>query len=396
VAIAMGWGGNGEGPVFLGPNSLGVVSRPGSYDTFFIPKSKLDKRWDLPTRPAALISQSGAFIVSRLSNLETLDAAFAISIGNQIDLTVSDMTGAMVGRDDVHAIGVYVEGFRDQDGLELLRRISAATAAGKEVVLYKAGRTEPGRSAAAGHTASVAGDYDICQAAAGQAGALVADTFREFEQLMELATALHDKDVHGVRIGAVSNAGFETVGVADNIIGQRYRVEMARLSPVALERLRKALHHHRLDGLVEARNPLDLTPMAPDAAYEDTIRVMADAEEVDAILVGVVPLTAALKSLAGELDDPDSLAAILPRLFAEVRKPMLVVVDSGSPFEPLVRRLREAGLPVFRSADQAVRSLGRYLCHRVEWRRSAGRGAAPRRAYEDAARGSSPVTPQAN
>jgi len=369
--IAAGRKEGGDGPVFLGPNSLGVVSRPGSYDTFFIPKSKLDKRWDLPPRPAALISQSGAFIVSRLSNLETLDAAFAVSIGNQIDLTVSDMTGAMARRDDVQAIGVYVEGFRDLDGLELLRRIATATEAGKDVILYKAGRTEPGRSAAAGHTASVAGDYDICQAGATQAGALVADTFREFEQLMELATALHGKDVKGVRIGAVSNAGFETVGVADNIIGQRYKVEMAKLSPVALEQLRKALHRHRLDALVEARNPLDLTPMAPDAAYEDAIRVMADAEEVDAIMVGIVPLTAALKSLAGEIDEPDSLAAILPRLFAEVKKPMLVVVDSGSPFEPLVRRLRDAGLPVFRSADQAVRSLGRYLNHRLEWRPKA-------------------------
>lgn len=31
-------------PVLLGPNCLGVQSRPGRYDTFFIPENKLDKR----------------------------------------------------------------------------------------------------------------------------------------------------------------------------------------------------------------------------------------------------------------------------------------------------------------------------------------------------------------
>jgi acyl-CoA synthetase (NDP forming) len=118
--------------------------------------------------------------------------------------------------------------------------------------------------------------------------------------------------------------------------------------------------------------------MAPEAAYEDVIRVMADAEEVDEIVVGIVPLTAALKSVAGEIDELESLAAVLPRFFAQVKKPMLVVVESGSPFEPLVRRLREAGLPVFRSADQAVRSLGRDLNHRRERRPKLSAGGTER------------------
>ena len=47
--------------------------------------------------------------------------------------------------------------------------------------------------------------------------------------MLELCTALHDKPVEGVRIGAVSNAGFETVGIADAIRGQRYRVQIAEL-----------------------------------------------------------------------------------------------------------------------------------------------------------------------
>lgn len=360
----------GGGPVFLGPNSLGALSRPGRYDTLFIPPSRLDKHWSEPARRVALISQSGAFIASRMSNLETLNPAFALSLGNQIDVTVADMVAAVGARDDVDVVGVYAEGFNDLDGQELLRHITELREADKDVVFYKAGRTAPGRSAAAGHTAAVAGDYDVCQAAAAQAGALVTDTFKEFEQLLELATALHSRKVGGVRIGAVSNAGFETVGMADAIRGQRYEIEMAELSAASTARLAAVLGRHGLERLVNARNPLDVTPMASEEVYEEAARVLLESDEVDAVVVGIVPLTSALATVPGELEAAGSLAERLPRVFAETEKPMIAVVDSGARYVPLVHALRRGGVPVFPSADQAIRSLGRYLCHRV---------AAPRR-----------------
>ncbi len=365
AAIARGREQPGGGPVFLGPNSLGALSRPGRYDTLYIPESRLDKRWSKPARRVALISQSGAFIASRMSNLESLNPAFALALGNQIDVTVADMVAAVGRRDDVDAIGVYAEGFNDLDGQELLRHIAALEEAGKYVVFYKAGRTGAGRSAAAGHTAAIAGDYDVCQTAAVQAGALVADTFKEFEQLLELAASLRTKTVSGVHIGAVSNAGFETVGMADAIRGDRYRVEIAELGQESTARLAAGLAKHGLDRLVNARNPLDVTPMATEAVYEGAIRVLLESPEVDAVVVGVVPLTAALKTGADELEDEGSLARLLPRLFAEADKPIVAVVDSGARYDPLVRALRRGGVPVFPSADQAVSSLGRYLCHRV-------------------------------
>jgi acyl-CoA synthetase (NDP forming) len=211
----------------------------------------------------------------------------------------------------------------------------------------------------------VAGDYDVCQAAASQAGALVTDTFKEFEQLVELCTACHGKPVSGVRVGVVSNAGFETVGMADAIQGQRYEVEMATLSAESTEKLAEVLKANRLGSLANARNPLDITPMAPEEVYEGAIRVLLEADEVDAVVVGIVPLTAALKTAPEELDSEGSLVERIPRLFAGANKPMVVVVDSGPRYDPLIRALRAAGIPVFPSADQAIRSLGRYLCHRA-------------------------------
>ena len=344
---------------------MGVRSRPGKYDTFFIPRAKLDPRYRAPARRVALISQSGAFIITRLSNLETLDPAFAISIGNQIDLTLSDLLGVVGGRQDVDVIGVYAEGFNDLDGLDFVRAVEQVTAQGKVVIFYKAGRTETGRSATAGHTASIAGDYDVCDAAVSQAGALVADTFKEFEQLVEVATALHDKKVAGRRLGVVSNAGYETVGMADAILGARYRLEIPDLPPAAAKRIAGLLAPNRLDTLVNLRNPLDLTPMADEEVFEGCLRALLDSAEIDAVIASAVPLTPRMLTTPGELTQAGSLADRLPALFAESDKPLVVVFDSGPPFEDLFRRIRAAGVPVFHSSDQAVRSLGRYLCHRT-------------------------------
>lgn len=353
------------GPVFLGPNCMGVQSRPGRYDTFFIPAAKLDPRWSAPPRRAALVSQSGAFIVSRLSNLELLDPALSVSIGNQIDLTLSDVLQAVGERPDIAAIGVYAEGFANMDGLALLRTVRSISDAGKSVIFYKAGRTSSGASAAAGHTASVAGDYDVCQAAADAAGAIVVDTFKEFEELLELATALHDKSARGVRIAAMSNAGFETVGMADSIAGTRYEVELAKLSDETRQQLRRILARSKLDSLVNVRNPLDLTPMATEEAYEQAARLLLESDEVDALVMSAVPLTPSLLTTPAELKKPGSLAERLPRLFAASPKPLVFVVDSGPLYDALAHAVRAAGVPVFRSADQAVRALGRYLCRRL-------------------------------
>ena len=42
-----------------------------------------------------------------------------------------------------------------------------------------------------------------------------------------------------------------------------------------------------------------------------------------------------------------------------------IVVDSGSLYDPLALALEERGLPVFRSGDQAVRTLGKYIRGRL-------------------------------
>lgn len=363
----------GGGPVINGSNCLGVYDRDAGVNTLFIPDYKLPRparREDAPPGRVALLSQSGAFMICRMSRLMDLDPVYAVSYGNQMDLALGDYLEALLGDTSVDTVACYVEGFADLDGLKTARLANALTRAGKRVVLYKAGRSAEGRSASAGHTASIAGDYETCRQVLPEAGLELAETFEDFENRVRLLRALgtaRARTGQHPRIAVVSNAGFECVGVADNLAAGEGRLELAQLTETTRAALHKAFVDGRLDSLVDVRNPLDLTPMATDAAWSACVEALLDDDNVDAAIVSIVPLTAAMQTLpAGpghreDLGRPEAIAAKLADLRARHAKPFVCAVDSGVLYDPFVRVLEEAGIPVFRYSDEATRYLRRHL-----------------------------------
>jgi len=361
----------GGGPVFLGGNCMGVVSHPGLYDTIFIPEEKLPKKRKGLRRKAAFISQSGAFIITRMSRVPAFDPAYILSIGNQNDLTAGDLVTHIKDLDSIDVIAIYMEGFNDLDGLVLSRAIRKAVEKGKEVVFYKAGRTPEGKSATTGHTASLAGDYMVCESCIHQAGAMVADNFTQFEDLFILAVSMHEKKINGNRLAVVSGAGFEAVGMADNIKGDDYEMEMADFNKESVERLENLIRENGLDTLVDVKNPMDINPSANDKLHVDVVEIMAEDPGVDGIVVGIVPLSPAVNSLPKGLRKGESLtsengiATLLPLAVRGIDKPVLGVVDGGKLYDPLVELLEKGGVPVFRSSDRAVAALAKYINSRL-------------------------------
>jgi acyl-CoA synthetase (NDP forming) len=367
-----------QGPIVNGGNCLGIRSIPGRIDTMFIPPVKMPARPDVVS-PLALVSQSGAFAVAKASKLAALNPKFIVTVGNQMDLTVGDYLAYLKDDDDLDVFAVYVEGFRPLDGLQFLAAAGEIAARGKSVILYRAGRTAAGASASASHTASIAGDYAVTRELAASAGAVLADTLEDFEDLVTLFVALRGREPRGLRLGAVSNAGFECVAMADSLGA----MSLAPLAPATCARLADALRAARIDALVDVHNPLDLTPMAGDATFEEAVRAVLDDEAVDVGLVGCVPLTAALQTLPpseahGENVFGDaSIAMRLARLVAGHPKPWVVVIDGGRQYDPMADVLARAGVPVFRAADRAMRLLNVYCAAR---QRRGQEGTAPRTA----------------
>ncbi len=357
----------GGGPVFLGANCLGVVSHPGKYDTLFIPEVKLPKSRGDHKRNTAFVSQSGAFMITRLSKCPEIDPAYMISVGNQNDLTLGDIVKYLKDDPDIKVIAVYAEGFKDLDGLEFSRAVREAVQNGKEVIFYKAGRTPEGKTATSGHTASLAGDYMVCESCVRQAGGMIARTFPQFENLIMLSQRLHDKQINGTRLAAVSGAGFEAVGMADNIRSDDYSLQMAAFTDETTRKLSRFLAAKRLDSLVEVKNPLDINPAADDDTHVTVVRYLAEDPYVDAVVVGLDPLSPAMRTLSQckakkyNMDDKESIALQMPKLASELSKPVIGVVDGGYLYEPLVNKLLSQGMTVFRSSDRAIHSLAIYI-----------------------------------
>lgn len=364
--------GPGGGPVFLGPNCLGVVSHPGSYDSWFIPLERLPKPSKKPERNSVLLSQSGAFMITRISQNPWLDPRYMIAVGNQIDLTHGDLLAFFAERPEIETIGVYIEGFRDGDGLDFVTAVRRAVRSGKQVVVYKAGVTASGAAAVMGHTASIAGDPELFDSVLRQAGAIVAQDITAFDDLLYLAGALHRKRIGGRRLGAISGAGFEAVGMADSLEAEGCRMEIGRLEPATDQRVREILTASRLDALVEVRNPIDINPGADDEAHLRIVEAFLQDPNIDAVVVGLDPTAPAVRALARselrpghDIDDPKSTVQLMPALVDRHDKPVVGIVDAGQLYDAMAARLMDRGVCVFRNCARGTRALVHYVDARL-------------------------------
>jgi len=123
----------------------------------------------------------------------------------------------------------------------------------------------------------------------------------------------------------------------------------------------------KIGEIVDAHNPLDITPTGDDDAYYNSFEAIMDDDNVDVGIVGIVPLTGRMNTLAagpGHSEDvtrPGSLPDRYGELFARSAKPWIAVVDSGEPYDPLARELIRHSVPTFRTADRALRILNIWM-----------------------------------
>ena len=361
--------GPGTAPVINGGNCLGLRSLPGKLDTLFIPHAKLPLPRPEDASPVALLSQSGAFAIARLSNLSGsgstssqtwgLAPRYVVTFGNQLDLTLADWLAVTARDPEVRVFGCYVEGFAALDGLAFTRQVRKLSREGRRVILYRAGRSPEGAAASASHTASLAGDPVATRRLVETAGGLFAESLEEFDDLLQLSATLASRPAQGTRLGVLSNAGFECVAIADNLaVGPRAHLELATLSASTNAHLDALFGTDRLSGFIDVHHPLDVTPIAGDETFVRATELLLADPGVDAALIGCVPLTAALATLPEQV--PAGITTGLLRLFDDTAKPLAVVVDSGALYDAFARALQAGGVPVFRTADRATRAMARW------------------------------------
>ncbi len=195
----------GEMPI-LGPNCYGVINYLDG--ALLWPDQHGGVRVD---RGVALVSQSSNIVINMGMQARGLPVAYVACLGNAAVVGLAELTGALLDDPRVTAVGLYIEGIDDAPAFAALAE--KARALGKGVVAIKSGKTEASRSAAASHTASLAGGGAASSAFLRQVGVAEVDTPSE---LIETLKIFH---VHGPQIGtrlcSLSCSGGEAGLVAD-------------------------------------------------------------------------------------------------------------------------------------------------------------------------------------
>ncbi|MFZ5453034.1 MAG: acetate--CoA ligase family protein [Thermodesulfobacteriota bacterium] len=322
----------------VGPNGLGLMNMETG---LALPFASLDP----PPRKGriAIISQSGG-VGSHLfawMAQEGLGLSKFLSLGNRLDVAENEVLAYFLEDPATQAVYLYLEGLAD--GRELM---SLARRALKPIYIHAPNVGEETAVIAHSHTASLATDERVFEAACRQSGMLAIKRQTEFLNAAKLAG---QPPVKGSRVVVLSRTGGEAVITA--YACRQWGFELPPLSPY----LTQLLKERSRAGIIKPTNPIDLGDIFDFGVYEEIMTALCRDPEVDAIIFHYGPLA------DFEIDRGREMARELVDQARAAEKPLAVTVLISLEEEEYVRET--LGVPVFHFPEDAVEALAasRYL-----------------------------------
>lgn len=349
---------------FVGPNCMGIWSAMG----------KLNLCFDQAPKPGAIafVSQSGTFggYLSEIASAKGYGLSKFISIGNQADITASEYLEYLAADNDTKVIVFYMEGFKDGNRFFQLAREVVKE---KAVIIFKGGGTAAGSRATLSHTASLAGSEDVFESMCRQAGLIRAS---EAIHSFEMAEALVGQPLPGGKRVAIMGSGGQGVVVTDACVASG--LEVPEFDGETSCGIQKMLPAHA----PPARNPVDFA-----GSYRTTLNEVLVVEKlitldyIDGVItnVPVSPMIWGLKPESNESDKTlsDSIEASVQatRRFAALphkhNKPIITVRFRRTD-DPTIDILKEAGIPVYDTPEQAARAMAALVKYSVAKKAGGG------------------------
>lgn len=238
-----------SGMRLVGPNSMGGISIDGSFSATFTSLAQSQGKAGWPRRGnVSVVSQSGAMGTQILVLLRERGIGVAkwVSTGNQCDIDVADCIEHLARDEVTRVIAVYLEGILD--GRRLRRAFEAARLRCKPVIMLKVGESEIGASAAASHTASLAGAAGVYKAVFRQHNVFAAQSLEELVDVVAACRA--GRFPERPELAVTSGSGGISVIVAD--ASARYGLTLPE-APAETQRKLKELVPY-----ATTRNPVDM------------------------------------------------------------------------------------------------------------------------------------------
>ena len=341
-----------HGVRLIGPNTSGIFNLHHQINLLALDNVK--------PGDVGIISQSGNMLLSlALEAQHNGQVGFSTYVGpgNQSDIGFNDYLRYLGEDEHTRVATLYVEGFRDgRKFLEVAREVTAM----KPVVVYKSGSTEQGQKAASSHTGALAGSYAMTVDLLKQAGVSVVQYSDEILPVAEGLGLL--QKARGKRVAVISDGGGQATIASDRLA--EAGLELAELSEGTRQKLRDVLFPQ-----ASTVNPVDVAGStdANPSLLATCMEIVAADDNVDSVfLVGMFG-GYNIRFAESLLGDEMRGAEAMVDLSRTTEKP-LVIYSLYTPIKPpALRRLHEAGLPVYASIEQSVRVLsalgerGQYL-----------------------------------
>lgn len=310
----------------VGPNCVGTMSLHTGLNTTFLS--------GVPdTGGIGFLSQSGAILGGVVDYVKGKGIGFShfVSLGNEADVTETDIIEYMAEDADTSVIAAYVEQIQDgQKFLSIAKKVTKK----KPIVLLKAGKTSAGARAVSSHTGSLAGSHTAYQAAFAQSGVVEVQTANDLFDVSQ-AFALQ-KPPQGNRVAILTNSGGPAALLSDSLANNGF--VMADLQPDSMQALRQILNPS-----AQVANPVDMLGGAEAQDYDQAMRILVNDPNVDVIIPILIPqalvkpLEVAEKiSQVSEMTEKTVIAIMMgdslvkePRVLLHSRKvPMVVFPES--------------------------------------------------------------------
>ena len=322
----------------LGPNCLGLINTHASLNASFSAGTP-------PTGAISFFSQSGALCTAILDWAIGENVGFSkfISLGNQADISESDVMEYLADDPETRVIMGYVESI--DDGIRFLR-VAREVTAKKPVILVKAGSTAAGARAASSHTGSLAGSDRAYTAAFRQGGILRAETV---EDLFDFALGFALQPMpRGDRLLILTNAGGPGILAADT--AEKIGVRLAEVSPELRGRLAE-----KLPSTASLGNPVDIVGDARADRYRDALSAIREDPSTDAVLVLLTPQA---------MTQPEETARAAVHALSGSGKTAFASFLGEASVREARRILFSGGIPQYPVPERAVRSLHAMLRYR--------------------------------
>jgi len=196
----------------LGPNCIGLLDL---HSHLILSVNAVLEQAEVIPGNTAIVSQSGSMMGSLMSRGQARGTGFSrlVSVGNESDLAVGEITDLLVDDPDTQTILLFMETMRDAE--RLARAARRAYAAGKLVIVFKLGRSEVGVELATSHTGAMTGSDDVADAFFRANGILRVDVL---ETLFELPAMVRDQKPRARhRVAALTTTGGGAATVCDRL-----------------------------------------------------------------------------------------------------------------------------------------------------------------------------------